>query len=474
VILSISDKQPLSPMFRVISLLSALYFGVHVLQWLASFCSGQGRAIQGTAHAATVCVSLAPLLSVLFLACRMRALQLTDQQGNPHWWAQDCMKLCVTAILMQVCCCLLLPVFTGMATTVDDDGNAEYDLKPLFAAYVVQIIKYVALLCIYGSGLTVCASIGMMHVGMSKDMAHPDAAVKLVCQILWCLGILSLAAMLSSAKVVGFVIKWVIEGVDEHFLGVNIRVGKAALSLCRGYIFISNCVVENPAEPKFTSPALLKIGKVVLKVNLWRLLRSGFKAIEINTLVLSGIEVNYEKDIFHNSNVATVVEFMKGSSTADPAAGSSAAKPPGTDLATPAAATKSEDSSPELELHLLQLKDIAAKVWTTQTGQLFSVNLGNVEEADFQARYAGKKSVLAGDIILEVLKTILTTITANAHHLGASVASSFGQETLGKAEGGLKNLLTCVPCGSWSDRRRRSNAAPGDSTVNAEPSEDAM
>merc|ERR1719269_184129 len=125
--------------------LSSLHFGVQALQWFASFMPGDQKDGEGTALSAGVCVSLTPLLSILFVACRMRALQLTNNEGNCHWWAQDAMKLGVLGIFLQVVCCILLPFFTSAATTVDGDGNAEYALKPLFGAYIVQMIKYVAL-----------------------------------------------------------------------------------------------------------------------------------------------------------------------------------------------------------------------------------------------------------------------------------------------------------------------------------------
>lgn len=497
-----TSKEPLSPMMKVVSELTAIFFGVHVLQWLSSFWRAGASAVRlhGTAQAAGVPVSLAPLLSNLFLACRMRALQFTDQQGAPHWWAQDSMKLSVAAILMQVCCCVLLPVFSGASTTVDGDGNAEYDMKPLFGAYLMQMFKYVALLCIYASGLAVCGSIFMMYDGMSKTMDHPQAAVKLVCQLLWWMGMFTVAAMLSSAKVVGFVIKWAIESLDEKMLGVNIHVGKAALSLCHGYIFLSNVKVDNPAQRQFASPALLKIGTVVLKVNLWRILRTRAQEIEITTLIVAGIAVNYEKDLFHTSNVQVVADYMAGSSDSDPAPAASTSDPGPAPAAStsdsgpaPAASTSpppntaaptevahkkkdsdgAEDAPTKMELHRLILKDIGATVWTTQTGRVFTVALGDVEEKDYQERYAGKGQVLAGDIVVEVLKTILSTIKANASlllHPGTAAI----QDTVAKVEGRMKTLFSCLPCSPFNDQRRRSASAPAFRAATAEPRDDAI
>ena len=44
----------------------------------------------------------APMLAVLFIGLRMRALQITDNRGSPQKWAQQGMFLCTYAILMQV------------------------------------------------------------------------------------------------------------------------------------------------------------------------------------------------------------------------------------------------------------------------------------------------------------------------------------------------------------------------------------
>ena len=39
-------------------------------------------------------VQFAPMLAVLFIATRMRALQMTDNKGSPQGWVQDGMCAC--------------------------------------------------------------------------------------------------------------------------------------------------------------------------------------------------------------------------------------------------------------------------------------------------------------------------------------------------------------------------------------------
>merc|ERR1719305_1734128 len=127
--------------------LEGLYFGVLFLRWIVFVAQDvlllDLHTAQETLLAAGISLSFAPLLCILFVACRMRSLQISQQQGNPQAWAQDCFFLCVFATYIQVGCCLALPIFTGAAAKIDADGNPTYDLRPMIGAYAVCIVKYV-------------------------------------------------------------------------------------------------------------------------------------------------------------------------------------------------------------------------------------------------------------------------------------------------------------------------------------------
>merc|ERR1719235_1670730 len=47
-------------------------------------------------------VMFCPMLCVLFLAARMRALQLTRNKGAPQGWAQDAMRFATVCVLAQL------------------------------------------------------------------------------------------------------------------------------------------------------------------------------------------------------------------------------------------------------------------------------------------------------------------------------------------------------------------------------------
>merc|ERR1719157_99198 len=56
--------------------------------------------IQKILQTATLTVNFAPMLSILFLACRMRVTQLTKGKGHPAEWMQVCMYFCTYSVLL--------------------------------------------------------------------------------------------------------------------------------------------------------------------------------------------------------------------------------------------------------------------------------------------------------------------------------------------------------------------------------------
>merc|ERR1719152_754468 len=115
--------------------LTVQFFTVYLLLWV--FITAKQISLQfaslrydaffamwiETFDAARAAVQFAPMLSVLFIGLRMRALQITNQKGAPQGWAQQGMFLATYAVLIQVLMVLLMPIFTRSAPKMDADGN---------------------------------------------------------------------------------------------------------------------------------------------------------------------------------------------------------------------------------------------------------------------------------------------------------------------------------------------------------------
>ena len=54
------------------------------------------------AHAWKVTVNMAPMLCILFVGARLRALELDPHKGSPQKWAQQCMFLCTWVMLVRL------------------------------------------------------------------------------------------------------------------------------------------------------------------------------------------------------------------------------------------------------------------------------------------------------------------------------------------------------------------------------------
>merc|ERR1719258_980449 len=156
---------PLSPTMQCVLNLAFQYFIIYLLLWIyytIEDLSGVELTMLATAkdalESAKATVQFAPMLSVLFVMTRMRALQITQQKGAPQGWVQDGMYLASWAVLVQFMMCLVMPMFTGKkftpdsldgsTKTTDDDINAMPGGK--FGAVTVTVVRYTALLAMLG------------------------------------------------------------------------------------------------------------------------------------------------------------------------------------------------------------------------------------------------------------------------------------------------------------------------------------
>merc|ERR1719335_1808076 len=111
------------------------------------------------------------MLAVLFIATRMRALQLTDNKGAPQGWVQDGMYLATWSVLIQFIMCLVMPLFTGKKYTPDSlDGSTkteENQVQNYWGAMAVTIVRYSALVALLG-GITTVAD-GTLPVDLAPQ-----------------------------------------------------------------------------------------------------------------------------------------------------------------------------------------------------------------------------------------------------------------------------------------------------------------
>merc|ERR1719473_109625 len=108
----------------------AIYTLLAIIRTVNNFTDGSQIGLQRILETATTTVTYAPMLAVLFIGIRMRAIQLTQGETEkyklPQPWVQQAMYVATFAVLAQVCLVVLMPIFTGEANLkVDAEGNLD-------------------------------------------------------------------------------------------------------------------------------------------------------------------------------------------------------------------------------------------------------------------------------------------------------------------------------------------------------------
>jgi hypothetical protein len=175
---------PVSPTMQCVINLSFQYFFIYILLWIfitvEDFISVDLSFVKDAVETAKTTVQFAPMLCVLFIATRMRALQISKNKGAPQGWAQDGMYLASWALLIQFLMCLILPIFTGKKYQTDSlDGTTKADAAPLsnpVGAWIVTVLRYLALICLFGGVITVVTSVLMI----TPETANGRGAIPVV------------------------------------------------------------------------------------------------------------------------------------------------------------------------------------------------------------------------------------------------------------------------------------------------------
>merc|ERR1719473_1617112 len=96
-------------------------------------------------------MNFAPMLAVLFIGARMRALQMDPVNGAPQKWAQNCFFMCTYALLAQTCLCIAIPVILGGKAKKGSkgEGDMEYEVNNMVPGVIMTIIRYCIMICIY-------------------------------------------------------------------------------------------------------------------------------------------------------------------------------------------------------------------------------------------------------------------------------------------------------------------------------------
>jgi hypothetical protein len=179
-------QPPVSPAVACTMNLSMQYFAVYLAiavvdtweQFLKK--TEETKKLSGLLQLATNTVNFAPMLCILFIGARMRALQLDPKYGNPQPWAQNCFYMCAYSVLVQLILVIAVPyALNGRVKKGDAEGDItfEFDNNPNMY-FIMEGVRYVLMLALYGGFTAVICSIFLIK---AKEGSTPEVSPTMKC-----------------------------------------------------------------------------------------------------------------------------------------------------------------------------------------------------------------------------------------------------------------------------------------------------
>jgi len=205
-------------------------------------------------------------------------------------------------------------------------------------------------------------------------------------------------------NLLGKMIKTSVMTIDRRFLGVDIELGTVAVSLRRGRIEIDGCQVMNPEGYK--GPYLLHAGRILIDLNMGKLLRSLGKTVEVDVLEVTDIDciVEYSGVLGGTSNFQKIMDHLSGDDKKP-----SEKKAERQEKLTAAGANPApEKEGQALVVHKILFTNVGAKLATKIAG--VRVAVGDMQFDDFSKQTG---HLLVEDVVCEIAKTFSKTLLVN-------------------------------------------------------------
>merc|ERR1719262_1265935 len=127
-----------------------VYGGIQICLSVKDWLSWDLHILKEALTTATLSMNFAPMLAVLFIGARMRALQMDPVNGAPQKWAQNCFFMCTYALAFQTTLCVVIPVVLGgKGKQGQVEGDMEYEVNNTGLATVLTIVRTLIMFCIY-------------------------------------------------------------------------------------------------------------------------------------------------------------------------------------------------------------------------------------------------------------------------------------------------------------------------------------
>jgi hypothetical protein len=130
--------------------------------------------LEGLLKLAKFTVNFVPMLCILFIGARLRALQMDPKGGNPQWWAQYCFYFCTYSVLAQTLLVIIMPFCVACECKIgNSEGDVIFTLENKTIGAMLTIFRYLALLALYGGFSTVIVSVYIIQHPTNPALTPP-------------------------------------------------------------------------------------------------------------------------------------------------------------------------------------------------------------------------------------------------------------------------------------------------------------
>jgi hypothetical protein len=157
---------PISVTMQCVINLTTQFFTVYLLIWIAdtvkTYANYDMTRLKELMENAKGTINFCPMLAILFVATRMRALQITNNKGAPQGWAQDGMYMATWSVLIQFLMVLVVGLTSAGPVEVDEDGTPKWEPSSDILKYIALTLKWITFIFLYGGIIAVITGVYTM------------------------------------------------------------------------------------------------------------------------------------------------------------------------------------------------------------------------------------------------------------------------------------------------------------------------
>merc|ERR1719399_1356998 len=177
---------------------------------------------------ATNAMNFAPMLAVLFIGARMRALQMDPVNGAPQKWAQNCFFMCTYAVAAQVIISIAVTLVLSGTSEPNPkvEGDMTFKVENKALGGILSVGRYLIMFCIYIGFSCVVYSVFTIQHPKGPEYT-PPISVTMQCVINLTFQFFFVYLMIWVSITVMEVTGW-----DWHLLKNTCENAKGTISLC--------------------------------------------------------------------------------------------------------------------------------------------------------------------------------------------------------------------------------------------------